>query len=136
MVVQIIAVFIPIVMLVGLFAAIALNIYYKYETNIKMSERVPIETLGQWYRTNAEARLKRNRATGLCVGGLLVGLGLGIAIGCVLLAANAIPHNTGFERDAIATFLVISLAILFGGAGMVGAYFLERKLDKVSRTDN
>jgi hypothetical protein len=127
---DIIALFIPIVMFVGLFTAIALNIYYKHKTNTMMSERVPIEALGEWHRTNAEARINRNRVTGLCVGGLLVGLGLGTAIGCILLAANVIPQNTWFERDAIATFLVMSLAMLFGGAGMMGAYFLERRLNK------
>lgn len=127
--VRILAVFIPILFVIGLFTTISLNAYFKYKTNTVMSERVPLESLGEWYKSNALARALRSRAGGIRIGGLLIGIGLGTAIGCIVLASGAISDVGHFDRDAIATFLVISLAMFCGGIGMAGAYFLERKLD-------
>jgi predicted histidine transporter YuiF (NhaC family) len=138
--VAIVALAIPLVFLVGLFVSISLGTYFKHKTNVVMSERLPGESLVEWHRANAQARIrsheKRQRGTGIRISGLLVGLGLGTAIGCIMLACSAVPPRSfhGFDQDAIATFLVISISMLCGGAGMIGAYFLERRLDRKGGT--
>ena len=93
-----------------------------------------MESLDEWHKTDAQIRLakaeaqaSRNNGVILRICGLLIGLGLGVAIGCIILACSTI------DNDAIATFLVISLAMFFGGAGLIGAYLLERKLEKRSK---
>jgi hypothetical protein len=133
--VEILALSIPIIFIIGLFAVIALNILVKYKTKELTANRV--ESLDEWHKTEtqvkiakAEARAARNHGAVLRICGLVVGLGLGVAIGCIILACGGISRNSGFDSDAIATFLVISLAMIFSGAGMVGAWFLERRLDR------
>ncbi|MDR2912621.1 MAG: hypothetical protein LBV38_04895 [Alistipes sp.] len=132
--VEIIGVSIPIIFLIGLFTTISLNAYFRYKSNVTMFERVPPESLGDWHRVNAQTKVQiraaSGRGTGIRIGGLLVGLGLGVAIGCIVLASGAIPRNSVIGNDAIPTFFILSLAMLCGGAGMIGAYFLERKLDR------
>jgi hypothetical protein len=137
---EIVALLIPILFVIGLFTAISLNVYYKYKTNAMMYERVPPEALGEWNSTNAQTKIQiramRGRSTGLRIGGLLIGLGLGTAIGCIILACGgleSLADKSNFNEYAVATFLVISLAVFCAGAGMVGAYFLERLLDRKSR---
>jgi len=137
----IIALLIPIVFLIGLFGSITLGSYYKHKTNALMAERLPADALGTWVNSRQELRLRlrtaeqRNRSVGLRVGGLLVGIGIGTAIGCIMLACGIVEGGHfaathGFNEHAIATFLVIAMAMFCGGAGMVAAYFLERRLDK------
>jgi hypothetical protein len=136
----IIAIFIPIVFLVGLFGSIALSSYFKHRTNAIMAERLPSDALGTWVNSRQELKLqlrtaqRRNRSMGLRIGGLLVGIGVGTAIGCILLACGITPEinyaeHHGFNSFVIATFLVIALAMFCGGLGMVGAYFMERRFD-------
>lgn len=139
-IVAITAILIPILLMIGLFTSISLNIYFKYKTNTVLSERLPGESLIEWHRANAitrvQAREKRGRNTGLRIGGLMVGIGIGVAIGCIALACGAVSNdNMDFDSDVIAVFLVISLAIFCGGVGMVGAYFLERNLDGKRRQE-
>lgn len=127
---DIVALLIPIFGTLGLFTAISLGFYFKYKTSKSLSERVPPEAIGEWYKAGAEARAIRKRGAAFRWGGFLVGAGLGTAIGCVCVACGAFLAETAFNEHAIATFFVISLALLLGGAGMIGAYFLERKLDR------
>ncbi len=131
---DILAIFIPIIFLIGLFSVIALNIIAKYKSKAMIANRV--ESIEEWHKTEArakivkaEARAARKHGTGLRICGLLVGIGLGTAIGCTVLACGGISDDHAFSVEAIATFLVISLSMVFGGAGMIGAYFLQRKLD-------
>ncbi len=131
---EILAIFVPIVFLLGLFAVIALNIISKYKTKEIIANRVG--SVDEWHRTEAqvivareEARAARRRGLGLRVCGLLVGIGFGVFVGCMLLVAGAVPADTGFAREAIATFMIVSLAMVCGGAGMIGAYFLARRLN-------
>ncbi len=126
----IIALLIPIFAILGAFTVAAFGIYYKYKTNKTLAESVPPESLGEWYKAEAEAKAKLRRGAAFRLGGFLVGAGLGTAIGCVCVASGLIVAHAGFDKYAVATFLVISLAMLFGGGGMIGAYFLERKLDR------
>ncbi len=116
--------------LVGLFSCIALHIYFKYKTRTRMSERVPLETFAEWYRNEAQARSQRSRSEVLRWGGFFVGLGLGTAIGCIIVACITLPDGSGLRHKAVGVFLVIALAMLCAGWGMIAAYFLERRLDK------
>ena len=149
MIPQILAIFIPIIFLIGLFSVIALNIITKYKAKTLIANRVT--SVDDWYKTEAqvkittaqsaaqvkvvkaETRAARNRSITLRICGLVIGLGLGVFIGCMILACGGIPENTQFEEDAIAAFSIISLAMILGGAGVIGAYFLERKLDSKTK---
>ncbi len=126
---EILGIFIPIIFLIGLFTVIALNILFKYKTKEIMAKRT--ESLDEWHKTDAQVRLAKveaqaSRRNGviLRVSGLVMGLGLGVAIGCMILACSTIDDR----NRTIATFIVISLALFFGGAGLIGAWFLEQRL--------
>ncbi len=147
--VEIIAVFIPIIFLIGLFSVIALNIITKYNAKTLIANRVT--SVDDWYKTEAqvkisvaqsaaqvkvvkaERRAARNRSITLRICGLVIGLGLGVFLGCMILVCGGIPEHTQFEEEAIATFTIISLAMICGGGGMIGAYLLERKLDSKTK---
>jgi hypothetical protein len=131
---EILSLFIPIIFIIGLFAVTALHIVAKYRSKVLMINRA--ESVDELYKTKAqaqvikaEARAARKHEVGLRTCGLLIGLGVGVGLGCAILACGVISRDTGFNADAIATFLVISLGLIFGGAGVIGAYFLQRKLD-------
>ncbi len=135
---DVLAVLIPIIFLIGLFTVIALNIISKYKSKNMIANRM--NSLDDWYKAEtqvkvvkAEARAERNRGIGLRICGLMIGLGLGVFIGCVIIACGGTSGQGDFDSDVIATFMVISLAMVCGGAGMIGAYFLERKLDKKTK---
>lgn len=135
---DVLAVLIPIIFLIGLFTVIALNIISKYKSKNLIANRM--NSLDDWYKAEtqvkvvkAEARAERNRGIGLRICGLVIGLGLGVFIGCVIIACGGTSGKGDFDSDVIATFMVISLAMVCGGAGMIGAYFLERKLDKKTK---
>ncbi len=130
---EIVALMIPILIAIGLFTAISLQIYFKYKTASTLSERLPHESLSEWLKVNAQTQAARHRGSALRWGGFFTGLGFGVFVGCMILACGGIPENTQFEENAIATFMIISLAMICGGAGMIGAYFLERRLDKNSK---
>jgi hypothetical protein len=138
MVQNIIALFIPIFGVLGLFTAISLNYYFKYKTNTTMSERVPLDTLGEWYKAESKAKSLRSRGLALRWGGFLSGAGLGVAIGCMVRISMLVKlagNNIDWEIEPYAVFLIIALAVLCGGAGMIGAYFLEKRLDKKDKSE-
>jgi hypothetical protein len=128
------ALFIPILFFIGLFSVIALNIVAKYRSKAMMINRM--ESADEWYKSEAqaniakaEARAIRKHGSGLRLCGLFIGIGIGMGIGCAILAWGYIPNLGRFDATAIAIFLVISLAMIFGGGGVIGAYFLQRILD-------
>jgi hypothetical protein len=132
----VLGIFIPIIFIIGLFAVIALNILFKYKAKELMANHST--SLDEWQKTETEVRLAkvearetRKQGTILRVSGLVAGIGLGVAIGCIVLASGGVSRSG--DGPAIAIFLIISLAMLFGGAGLVGAYFLERKLAAKSK---
>ncbi|MDR2883102.1 MAG: hypothetical protein LBU98_04930 [Alistipes sp.] len=131
---EILGIFIPIVFLIGLFSVIALNIILKYKSKNLIASRM--DSLDEWYKAEAqvkvvraEARAGRNRGTGLRICGLVIGFGLGVFLGCVIIACGGASGHGRF----VGTFMMISLAMICGGAGMIGAYFLERRLDGKSK---
>ncbi len=111
----------------GLFTTISLAFYFRYKTKASASQNNPGEMTPELIRARSEAATKVGRAGLLRMGGGLVGSGLGSLIGCLIVANNS-AYN-----DNIAALVVISLAILCGGAGMIGAYFLERRLDNKTK---
>ena len=117
----------------GLFTAISLNIYFKYKTNVTMSERVPLESLSEWYKSNALAKAARSRGASLRWGGLICGIGLGATVSLLIMVFNVgWLEAVAYEEEAsliIAIFASIAFTIFCGGAGLIGAYFLERRLD-------
>lgn len=134
---DIFAIFIPIIFFIGLFSVIALNIIVKYRSKAIIANRV--KSIEEWHKTEAqariikaEARVARKHGTGLRVCGLLIGVGLGVTIGLIAIACggfSSIARNI-FDPVAVAVFTTIALAMVFGGAGMIGAYFLQRRLDR------
>jgi cellobiose-specific phosphotransferase system component IIC len=124
-----------IILFAGLFTAISLNIFFRYRTNVTMSERVPLESLSEWYRSNNQAKAARSRGASLRWGGLIAGIGFGATLCLLLLLFNIgwiYDLDQQYHEAPIAITIMASIAftILCGGAGMIGAYFLERKLDE------
>jgi uncharacterized protein YneF (UPF0154 family) len=120
---------------------------YNYKEAKLMAERLSLEQLGEWYKAKAEAKALANRWRGSSAwlwGGLLAGVGLGLAIATVIAmyAPNAMQTTYEMARQIsgdryINTINYIpaifaSLALLCGGAGLIGGYFLERKFNKKS----
>lgn len=131
--VNIIAIFIPVFFVIGLFTVIALNIYFKYKTNTQMSEQVPLESLGEWYRIEAQAKVLRGRGAAIRWGGFFTGLGLGIF--AAILISNQIEWDVLSNEKAYAFFFVAGFALFCAGVGMIGAYFLERRLNKNTKCE-
>lgn len=123
----VVALLIPIVGSVGLFTAIAFGLFFKYKTKKALAERVPADSLAEWFNAESKAKALSNRGAALRWGGFLTGLGLGVLIGCLSTI------SAGDIGDAYITFIIIACALLFGGGGLVGAYFLERKFDKTNK---
>ena len=121
------ALFVPIISSIGLFTAISLGLFFKYKTKKALAERVPADSLAEWFNAESKAKALRNRGAALRWGGFLTGVGLGVLVGCLSTI------SAGDIGDAYTTFIVISCALLFGGAGLIGAYFLEKKLDKSNK---
>jgi hypothetical protein len=125
-----------IVLFGGLFTAISLNIYFKFKTQTFMSERVPLESLSEWYKSNIQAKNLRSRGTSLRWGGLIAGIGFGSVVSLLIWIANLDwmrnDRGTGYEDEYMIFSLMacIAFTILCGGAGMIGAWFLERRLDR------
>lgn len=134
---EILGIFVPIVFLIGLFTVIALNILFKFKAKELTANRS--ESLDEWYKADTqiklakvERRAARNRGIGLRISGLLIGIGLGVTIGLIIIACggfSSVGKNDQFDQIPVAVFSTIALSVFFGGAGMIGAYLLERRLD-------
>ena len=121
---ELMAVFVGLVGVVAPFVVVALAIYFNYKKQKNITERVPAEALGEWYKTETETRKQRRRGSSFVWGGLLIGGGLGYAIASVI--GICVPDLE----------LELSLTILFAGAGLIGAYFIEREIDKKSNENS
>ncbi len=131
---EIFAIFIPIIMFIGLFTTISLAFYFKYKTRAAASQNIPGESLAEWTKARSEAATVAGRAALLRVGGFLIGTGIGTLIGCLLMPAmKGTFTGSWIDERAWFVFVIIAIAIICGGAGMIGAYFLERRLDKNSK---
>jgi hypothetical protein len=101
------------------FTMVAVIVFFNYKTKKTLAERVPAEQLGEWYKAEAEAKAIRRRSEAWSLGGILMGGGLGVAIGFLI---NVCLH--------LGAVLPIALGLCLGGAGMIGGYFLERQFNK------
>ncbi|MDR2883025.1 MAG: hypothetical protein LBU98_04535 [Alistipes sp.] len=133
---EILALFIPLVFLVGLFGAISLHIYYKYKVRVTTAEHARGESLDAWCRAEAMARASVSRSAALRVGGFLTGAGIGMAAGVWVGASESVwsHYSRIFEWDqdgrmVLCTLFLLVGAMLVGGAGMICAYFLDRAFE-------
>lgn len=138
---EILALFIPIAFIIGLFSVIAMNILFKYKAKAMVANRM--ESIDEWYKAEtrakiikAEAQAIRRQNVEFRVSGLLMGLGLGVTIGLVAVACGAfssVGQGDDFDQIAVAVFTIISLAVFFSGVGLVGASLLARRLDRKAK---
>lgn len=126
----IIAVFIPILFVIGLFTTISLSIFYKHRTRETLSRNLTPADLGEWFRVEAQLQAQRNRNSLFRTIGFLVGAGVGILVGCAVISHPDFAAATEFSRDALATFTVIAAALVCGGACMIGSYFVQRAVER------
>ncbi len=138
---EILAIFIPIIFLIGLFTAISLHIYFKYKARVATAEHVQGESVDAWCKAEAMARASVSRSAALRVGGFLTGAGIGTALGIFVggstrvwqffgsmwACENTCNHDGG--QMSLYIFFIMACAMLIGGLGMIGAYSIERALD-------
>ncbi len=100
----------------------------------KLYTIVPAESLNQILiereRMNAE---KRRRSALMWAGGIL-GFGLGATLGAVIFNANlnTIKQMDAYDNAASVGFIIlwIAISITITAAGIIAAYFIDRKLEK------
>jgi len=107
---EIIAVFIPVVAIVGL--VVGLVVWRKYEN----TERLSMIEKGI---NPAEFKRERNTSGPLRFALLFVGAGLGLFLGYFL--------DMVFQMEEVAYF---SMLFIFGGLGLLSAYYIEEKKAK------
>ncbi len=137
---EILALFIPIIFLVGLFIAISLNIYYKYKVRATTAEHAQGESLDAWCRAEAMARASVSRSASLRVGGFLIGAGIGTIVGMFVGALDSVwmhfGHLYGWNESGqwvLATCFAGVGILVVGGLGMIGAWILDRALEKKTK---
>jgi hypothetical protein len=138
---EILALFIPIIFVVGLFTAIALNIYYKYKARVTVAQHAEGESLDAWIKAEALARASVSRSASLRVGGFLTGAGIGSALGVFIGAtpkmwaffASLWSSDNWWNGDGgqmtLYVFFIMACAMVLGSVGMVTAYFVDRALE-------
>lgn len=145
---EILAIFIPIIFLIGLFTAISLHIYFKYKARVATAEHTQGESVDAWCRAEAMARASVSRSAALRLGGFLTGAGIGTALGVfiggmhsvwtffgsVWESENSWSHDEG--QLSLYLFFIMACAMLLGGLGMIGVYFLERALEGKKHKSN
>jgi len=91
----------------------------------KISADLPGEAFSNTYFSN---HTKFTKSTALHIGCLLIGIGLGIAIACIIdvSISNSVYEMDYRVKDALNIFYP-ALSALFGGIGLVISYFLEKK---------
>lgn len=136
------ALLIPIIAVSGGFVVGAFSIYYRYKRESKIADSIPADSLSEWCEVQARIRALRRRGAALRWGGFLGGAGLGLVISTIIVACMPVDAmiatqsvtaecGAGFDgTTGYADDLQIALTILFAGAGLVGAYFLEKRLDR------
>jgi hypothetical protein len=140
---EILALFIPILSVVGLFTSIALHIYFKYKARITVARHAKGESLDAWIKAEAMARASVSRSASLRTGGFLIGAGIGAGLGIFIggtskmwaFFASLCQFDYTWEiqditQYSVYVFFIMACAMFLGGVGMVTAYFLDRGLEK------
>jgi hypothetical protein len=121
---------------------ITLGIYKIFELFVRRNERISIiEKLSNVDPETLKHRINfpmyRDESVGswsIRIGLLLIGVGLGVIIATIVDMSTALPvYDKGrMVYDSMDTVDVLypSCAAVFGGLGLVIAYFIERKKDK------
>ncbi len=133
---------VPIIIFMGLFTTLSLSAYFRYKTRTAATGHIPGESVAEWHKADAQAKLSASRAACLRVGGLLVGIGIGTALG--ILSGNCLSslweffgslskYNHDGGKITAFVFFIIASAMICGGIALMGTYFLERKLEGKSR---
>jgi hypothetical protein len=138
----ILALFIPILFVVGLFTAIALRIYFKYKAQVAVAQHGEGESLDAWIKAEALARASVSRSASLRTGGFLIGAGIGSGLGIFIggtskvwaFFASLCQFDCTWEIQDVSqltvyVFFIMACAMLLGGVGMVVAYFVDRALE-------
>jgi hypothetical protein len=136
----ILALFIPIIFVVGLFTAISLNIYYKYKARAAHADHAPGESLEAWCMAEAMAKASVSRSAALRTGAFLAGAGIGSVLGLFIGRAPAVWQFFGSfhhhdddvvyaSQITLYALFIIACALLVGGIFMTGAYFVDRALE-------
>jgi hypothetical protein len=121
---------------------ITLGIYKIFELFVRRNERISmIEKLSNIdpetikHRFNFPVYRDENAGSwSIRIGLLLIGVGLGVIIATIVDMSTAVPtYYKGrlvYESIRSVNVLYPSCAALFGGTGLVAAYFIERKREK------
>jgi hypothetical protein len=121
---------------------ITLGIYKIFELFVRRNERISIiEKLSDVDPETLKHRInfpvykdERAGSWSIRIGLLLVGIGLGVIIATIVDISTAIPnyYQGRLVYNSIHTVgaLYPSCAAVFGGIGLVTAYFIEKKKDK------
>ncbi len=145
---EILAIFIPIIFVVGLFTAISLNIYYKYRARVAHADHPPGASPAEWYEAEARAKASVSRTAALRLGAFLAGAGIGSVLGMFIGRAESVWQFFGtffqpvsgwhdsYMQITLWAFFVMACAILVGGLCMMAAYFTERAIDGKKQTLN
>jgi len=88
---------------------------------------VPRDYFTEIYQTsnNANEKTKRGRFPWFIVSLTIIGCSIG-----VLLGVNYVLSNTQLPNDGVSSIVVITVAVLFAGIGMLLGSLLEKKFNK------
>ena len=107
---SLVEIFIPI----AFFAAIVLIVYFTSKYNYQIKKAI--------LDKGGNIELAKKRFPFLEIGLTILGIGLGLAI-------SVIPQSSNLSEDS-KDLLIGACILLFGGAGLVSAFFIRKRLDE------
>lgn len=110
MIPSLVDIFVPI----SFFALIVLVVYFTAKFNYKTKKAI--------LDKGGKIELDRKRFPFLEIGLTILGIGLGLAI-------SVIPQSSSLPEDS-KDLLIGACILLFGGAGLVSAFFIRKRLDE------
>jgi hypothetical protein len=106
---------VPLMAIVGFFASIIIWIYMHYSSRYK--ERMALLEYGKDTGTFDIDKSERGKTLKYGIVGVMAGLGLFIA--------SVLDHTLGMGADSV----YVALTLLFGGAGLIGYYYIRSPKD-------
>lgn len=107
--------------------------FMDYRNMRKLYDIVPVESLSQILMEQERIKIEKRRRSSLMWAGGILGLGLGIALGAIIFNSNVgTIVNTTHENASFIGFILLWVAtsITLTAAGIIAAYFIDRKLEK------
>lgn len=117
----------PVIFTLGLFLCIGLGSYFRYKRTAFLAGHLSQEMFSQWYRNMLLYKIISNRSWGLRWSGVLFGGGVGFGIGAWIRLTMEVGSP---QQEAVATLLIVAAMLVCASAGLIGAYCLERRLDR------